>query len=80
MLDETAVALSATPGWSRLSRNIKIQYNFGLDGAWSASSDQAWLKVTASGRTTGANLLSITADPASLPVDRISYATITLTG
>ena len=77
--DETAVALASTPGWSRLTRTIKVRDNFSFDGAWTASSDQSWLSVTASGSTAGASTLSISANPASLPVDRISYATITLT-
>ena len=77
--DETTVALAATPGWSRLSRTIKIRDNFKFDSAWTASSDQPWLTVTASGSTAGATPLTVSADPASLPVDRISYATVTLT-
>ncbi len=79
VLDETAVSLVSTPGWSRLARTIKLHDNFRFDGAWSASSDQPWLSVTASGSSAGANALNISADPASLPTDRISYATITLT-
>jgi len=77
---ETAVALSATPSWSRLNRTIKVRDNFGLDGAWSASADQAWLSVSASGQTVaGSGTLTLSADPAALPTDAISYATITMT-
>ncbi|MEO7579204.1 MAG: quinoprotein amine dehydrogenase, partial [Massilia sp.] len=76
---ETGVAFSSTPSWSRLSRTIKISDNFGLDGAWSASSNKSWLSVTASGRTAGgAGTLSLSANPASLPLNQISYATVTL--
>ncbi|MEO7496194.1 MAG: BACON domain-containing carbohydrate-binding protein [Massilia sp.] len=76
---ETGVAFASTPGWSRLARTIKISDNFGVDAAWSASSSQPWLSVAASGRTTGgAGTLTLSADPSSLPVDQISYATITL--
>lgn len=76
---ETGVALSSTPGWSRLSRTIQISDNFGLDGAWSASSDQSWLSVTASGHTTGGvGMLALSANAASLPSNQVSYATVTL--
>lgn len=76
---ETGVALSSTPGWSRLSRTIQISDNFGLDDAWSASSDQPWLSVTASGRTTsGVGTLALSANAASLPNNQVSYATVTL--
>jgi hypothetical protein len=76
---ETGVAFSSTPQWSRLSRTIKISDNFGIDAGWSASSDRAWLSVTAGGRTPGgAGTLILSANPAALPDDQVSYATVTL--
>jgi hypothetical protein len=76
---ETGVAFSSTPRWSRLSRTIKISDNFGIDAGWSASSDRAWLSVAASGRTAGgAGTLTLSANPAALPDDQVSYATVTL--
>lgn len=73
LFSETGVALSSTPGWSRLSRTIAVTDNFGQAPAWSASSDKAWLTVARSG-----NALTLTANPAALPLNAISYATVTL--
>ena len=73
LFSETGVALSSTPGWSRVSRTIAVTDNFGQAPAWSASSDKAWLTVARSG-----NALTLTANPATLPLNAISYATVTL--
>jgi len=73
LFSETGVALSSTPSWSRLSRTITVTDNFGQAPSWSASSDKAWLTVTRSG-----NVLTLNANPASLPTNAISYATVTL--
>jgi hypothetical protein len=70
----TGVALVATPGWSRLTRTIGVTDNYGLGGGWSAASDKRWLSVVREGDT-----LTLRADPASLPLDATSYATVTLT-
>lgn len=79
VVDETAVSLSSTPGWSRLTRVVKVRDNFGIDSAWTARTDQAWLSaVTGSRSANGEGRITISADPAALPVDRISYATVTL--
>lgn len=81
LFSELGVALTATPQWSRLSRNLKVSNNFGRQTAWTAQSSQSWLTVTSSGTTdaNGNSALSIQADPASLPADTISMATVTLT-
>lgn len=76
LASETGVALTSTPGWSRLSRTLKVNDNFAQGGTWKAQSDKAWLTVTASG-VSGGNL-ALSANPAALPQDTISYATITL--
>jgi hypothetical protein len=68
------VAFVQTPGWSSLTRTVTVSDNYGLGTGWSAASDQGWLTVARSG-----NSLSLQANPASLPLDAISYATVTLT-
>jgi hypothetical protein len=73
LFSETGVALSSTPGWSRLSRTVRVTDNFGLSSAWSASSDQPWLTISRSGAQ-----LTLSANPSSLPADALSYATVTL--
>lgn len=80
LVSESGVAFSTTPNWSRLTRTIKVSSNFGSVTPWTASSDKPWLSVTPTG-TTGASgtSLILNADPASLPSDAISYATVTLT-
>lgn len=69
----TGVAMVSTPGWSRLSRTLTVSDNFGLGADWSAASDQGWLAAVRTGDT-----LTLTANPAALPLDTISYATVTL--
>lgn len=69
----TAVALVSTPGWSNLTRTLTINDNFDLGTAWTASSNQSWLSLAISSRQ-----LTLSADPATLPQNTISYATVTL--
>lgn len=73
LFSEVGIGLSSTPGWSRLYRKVTVRDNFGLTPAWTASSDKAWLAVQRSG-----NELTLTADPSTLPVNTISYATVSL--
>jgi hypothetical protein len=68
------VAMVSTPGWSRLTRTVTVSDNFNQGAAWSAASDKSWLAVQRSGAT-----LTLTADPATLPSNTTSYATVTLT-
>jgi hypothetical protein len=70
---EAGIALTSTASWSRLSHQLSVRENTGAKVNWHASSDQAWLTVTASG-----DGLSVRADPAALPSGTISYATVTL--
>jgi hypothetical protein len=70
---EAGVALVSTPQWSRLTRTLTINDNFGANGAWSAQSNQPWLSAQPSG-----SQLLLTADPSSLAQDTIHYATVTL--
>ncbi|MFO1340012.1 MAG: hypothetical protein U1F53_17595 [Burkholderiaceae bacterium] len=81
LADRRALAFTAlpNPAASRLSGVINISDNLGKTTAWSAVSSQPWLTVTPSGKTRdGANVLSLTADPATLPANVISYATVTV--
>lgn len=70
----TGVALVSTPLGSHLSHTLTVSDNFNLGATWTAASDQAWLTVT----QIGANL-TLQANPATLPTDTTSYATVTLT-
>jgi len=72
---ETGIALSKTPSWSRLSSSVTVRDNFG-SGSWTATSDQAWLKVTASGNS--GDTLTVTADPTGLSQDVIRTAKVTI--
>jgi hypothetical protein len=69
----TAVALVSTPGWANLTRTVTVNDNFDLGAAWTASSNQSWLRLAVSGKQ-----LTLSADPAMLPQNETSYATVTL--
>ena len=73
LFSEVGIGLSSTPDWSRLSRTVTVRDNFGQAPVWAASSDKTWLSVQRIG-----NALTLTANPAALPVDTISYATVSL--
>jgi hypothetical protein len=75
---DNGIALVSMPAWSRLSRTVQLNDNFMRIGTWNATSDQAWLNVTASGSLRGGNL-TVTADPAGLAVDQLHTATVTVT-
>jgi hypothetical protein len=71
------VALTSTPSLSRLTRTLQVEDSLGLTTTpWTATSNQTWLTVTASGTT--ANRLTITADPTGLAADTLQYAIVTL--
>jgi len=72
------VGLASTPLGSVLSRTLRVADNFGTGLAWTATSDSAWLSVTASGSTSGASTLTLSADPAALPDGAISTARVTI--
>jgi hypothetical protein len=73
---EVGVAFTKTPNWSRLSRTLIVRDNMSQVTTWTATSDQAWLKVTPSGRS--GMPLTLTADPTGLSADVIRIATVTL--
>lgn len=76
LVSDVGVALSAMPGFSRLSHSLRVSDNLGQASRWQARSDQAWLSVTASG--SAGQELQIQADPAALVTNAISYATVTV--
>jgi len=73
LFSEAGVAFSSTPSWSRLTRTVSVKDNFGLPSNWTVSTNQPWLTATKLG-----NQVTLTANPAALPADVISYATVTL--
>jgi hypothetical protein len=75
-VEDPGVAFCSMPTLSRLSRGVRVEENAGVSTSWSASSDQSWLSVTASGTTGGDVILS--ASPAGLAVDAVHYATVTV--
>lgn len=71
---ETGVALSGSPGWSRLTRTITVTDNFGNFGGMSASSSDSWLAANVNG-----NKIALVANPATLAADSLNIATVTIT-
>jgi len=73
----SGIGLSRVPGRDVLARTVQVLSNLGLtDVPWTASSNQAWLSVTASG-VTGGDLV-ITANPAGLAADTTHFAEVTV--
>lgn len=69
------VGLSSTPSRAVLSRDLAVRSSLGRPGVgWTASSDQPWLTVTASGDTSGA--LHLSADPAGLAAGETHFAVV----
>lgn len=79
LVGEWGVALAASPTGTVLTRSVSVSDNFGGALAWTASSDSAWLSVTASGTTGGSgSSVTLSADPTSLPAEAIGTANVTL--
>jgi Viral BACON domain len=76
LASQNGIALTKTPSLSRLTRTLKVTENFGGKVNWSATSDQPWLTVTASGVSPGD--LVISANPAGITPDSLQFATVTL--
>lgn len=80
LASRNGVALSQTFVGSLTSQTLQIRDNFGLSTAWKASSDQSWLTVTGSGTTAGSgSALTLTANATLMPLNTVSYATVTIT-
>jgi hypothetical protein len=74
----SGVGLSSIAGNAVLSRTVQVLSAVGrTDVPWSASSDSAWLSVTASG-TTGSNLV-LTANISGIALDATQFANVTIT-
>ncbi|CAN7726310.1 BACON domain-containing protein [Duganella sp. LjRoot269] len=71
---ETAVAFSASPSWTRLTRTLTVTDNFNNFTGMSASSSATWLVAGVNG-----NKLVLTADPTPFGPDTLNIATVTLT-
>jgi hypothetical protein len=76
LASDNGVAFASMPSLSKLTRTLQVRDSLNLSTGWTAVSSEAWLTATPSG-TAGGDLV-LTADPAGLPVDQISYATVTL--
>jgi hypothetical protein len=71
------VALTQLPSREVLTRDVRVVSSLArTDVPWSATSDQDWLAVTASGLTGGA--LTLTANPLLLAQDTLHEATVTV--
>ena len=77
LVADNGVALASMPALSTLTKTVRVTDNLGGATPWSASSDQTWLSVTASG-TAGGDLV-LTANPTSLGANSLSLATVTIT-
>jgi hypothetical protein len=72
------IAFVQLPSRELLGREVQVSSTWGREGvAWSASSDQDWLTVTASGETGGT--LELSADPMLLATDTLHVANVTIT-
>jgi hypothetical protein len=73
-----SVGFASSPTGSVLTRTMTISDNYGGTVGWTAISDASWLTVTGSGMTGGNSNLTLSANPASLPAETVSYATVTV--
>lgn len=77
VVSATGVAFSSLPNISLLTRDVKVLSTRGAtDIPWTATSDQPWLNVTASG-VTGAKL-TLTANQGMLAAEKVHFANVTI--
>jgi len=76
LVDGNGVAFAKTPTLSKLTQTLRVRDNLGLATPWTATADQSWLSVTASG-TADANIV-FTANPTGLTPDSLNLATVTI--
>jgi hypothetical protein len=76
LVSEDGVALSVVPGFSRLTRTVRVTDTLGAGAPWSATSSQTWLAVTPGGTADGD--LVLTADPTGLATDALYEADVTV--
>lgn len=79
LASEYGIALSSTRSGAVLSRTIRISDNYGGNVSWTAASSAPWLSVTTGGSTGAGTALTLSANPATLTTESISYATVTIT-
>jgi len=78
VVSAVGVGLSMIAGNSVLTRSLTVYSAVGrTDTPWTAASDSAWLTVTPAGVTGGP--LTLTANPAGLPLDTTQFAKVTIT-
>lgn len=70
------MAMTSTPGYSSLIRSTAVQDDVGMPIAWTASSNQPWLTVAASGAA-GETLVMV-ANPGGLAADNFYEAWVTI--
>lgn len=71
------VAFVQLPSREMLTRDVRVLSTTGRDDvAWTATSDQDWLEITASGETGDA--LTLTANPLLLAADTLHVATVSI--
>ncbi|MET3462204.1 YncE family protein [Variovorax atrisoli] len=75
---EWGVGFASIPNGSVLTKTLQVTDNFGGALPWTATSSAAWLTVTGSGTTGSGPGLTLSADPALVPLGAVSYATVTL--
>lgn len=78
LVSQWGVGLAASPTGTTLTRAITVSDNYGGALPWTAASDSAWLTATTSGTTGNGSVVTLNADPASLPLEQVSYARVTL--
>lgn len=78
LASEWGVAFTDSPAGTVLQRTVEIRDNFEQGVKWTATSDQSWLTVTASGNTAENHKLNLQANAANLPMDAVSYANVTI--
>lgn len=78
LMSDWGIAFTSKPNMSLLTRTLQVRDNYAGDVAWTAVSDSNWLTVTSSGTTTSSPNVVFSANPASLPLNTVSYAKVTL--
>lgn len=75
---EWGVGFATTPIGTTLTRTLKVRDNFGAAIPWRARASHDWLQVTPTGTTGDSAAITLTVDPARVPADALSLATVTL--
>jgi hypothetical protein len=78
LVEREGVGLVSMPGYSSLTRSLRVRTNRGVAESWNATatSEGNWLGVSAHGAT--ADPLILTADPTGLATDTVHLGTVTV--